>query len=390
MKKIAVLVLVMCLIAIGGRLSSEAYRAMIPQSFERVSEDGSAILRYRGWDYENDRYLLSVYRNYGDMQLIYTIEDIWLSSLGNSFSDDMMYFVHSEYRDRGNEIIFFAYGEVVGRVARSEFIEDYSSIDERFMNRPWLIGWRMLKLDSDALEFTIRTCEGRAIVFDMTNGEIILDTTDELEFEADAESNRQLLPRSFSRISVDGTAILYYRGWDAVDNRYSLTVYSIEMEEIYTIKDIELYLDSYFSDDMMHFVYNACWRGELVFYAHGEVVGRVARSEFIEDYYSFEELKMTTPWIINWRMINLDSYTLEFAIETDEGRTIVFDMTNGEIILDTTDEVVFEERETNISINSTEDTNNKLIYAIIAGVVVIVIISAVIISLKITKRGKTT
>jgi len=129
---------------------------------QRTSEDGTTVAL---WSVSSAELL--VYR-YEDMELIYTIENIFLFGEDFYFSADMMYFVHNVSGD----IIFYAYGEVVERVPRWRFIEDYRS-NQDSMGFLWTVNWEFVNLNSDTLEFTIETYEGRTVVFDMTNGSIL-------------------------------------------------------------------------------------------------------------------------------------------------------------------------------------------------------------------------
>ena len=190
---------------------------------------------------------------------------------------------------------------------------------------------------------------------------------------------------SFEQVSRDGTRVFSYTNeWDPeTRNRTTFaSVYTNDTERrlIYTIENFKLVhsYSPFFTDDMSHMVHTE-GKYALTFFANGERLLEHERSDFIEDYASWYVCDCSSCentqalWVINWRMINLDSDALEFTIETDEGRTIVFDMTNGEIILDTTDE---------------SETNNRMFLISITALSALVTISAVIISLKINKRGK--
>ena len=173
-KKIIVLTLIKCLVLTGVWLWHEGAgittvsRAW-PEPFEQASRDGTAIMHYR----RNDRlwtYSMFVYR-YDNMELIYMIENIDVVWYLESFfvSDDMMYLVHRG----GDYIVFYAYGQVVTSVARWRFIEDYKAGESWGSIRIWDIHWEFVELNSETLQFTIETGEGRTVVFDMTNGNII-------------------------------------------------------------------------------------------------------------------------------------------------------------------------------------------------------------------------
>jgi len=136
--------------------------------FERVSRDGTAIMHYRrnevGWNYS-----IFVY-GYDNNEPIYTIKNIGFVSYFRNFfvSDDMMYLVHLD----GDDIIFYAYGTVVSRVPRWRFIENNAG-ERNALFTLWKINWEFVALDSQALEITIETDEGRTVIFDMTSGEIL-------------------------------------------------------------------------------------------------------------------------------------------------------------------------------------------------------------------------
>jgi len=174
MKKIAVLVLIKCLVFAGiwlwyDGMAITTISRVWPEPFEQISHDGTAIMHYR----RNEgcwMHSMFVYR-YVNMELIYTIENIDVALYHESFfvSDDMIYLVH---RDSGY-IVFYVYGQVVASVARWQFIEDYRAGENWGSIRIWDVHWEFVNLNSGTLEFTIETDEGRTVVFDMTNGNIL-------------------------------------------------------------------------------------------------------------------------------------------------------------------------------------------------------------------------
>ena len=175
-EKIVVLVLIKCLVLTGVWLWHEGAGVTIitpsfPPEIDTISRDGTARFSLLGLNGGNNGYSFAVHRNDKCMELIYKIEGIPIfSSFKFYFSDDMMYMA---YRDDQFGIIFYAYGEVVGRIPRWRFIEDYRAGENIAWLRLWDIHWEFVELNSDTLQFTIETDEGRTVVFDMTNGNIL-------------------------------------------------------------------------------------------------------------------------------------------------------------------------------------------------------------------------
>jgi len=191
-----------------------------------------------------------------------------------------------------------------------------------------------------------------------------------------------LQPReSFEQVSEDGTRIFRYYDRDTVGGTPFASVYynSEHQELIFTLENffMDFGCRVYFSDDMIHIILSSFYGYRLTFFAAGERVGMIERSAFINNYSnriyrSYPPLAHDWDWEVNWRMVNLDSSTLELTIETHENRTIVFDMTNGEILQNIANETATEHRESrNI---------DWWLYFIIA-VIVIIIIALVLVEI---------
>ncbi|MCL2212601.1 MAG: hypothetical protein FWB93_02055 [Oscillospiraceae bacterium] len=171
MKKLTVILLVLCLLAVSG-LSVGA--DLEPRgSFEEVSRDGTRIFRYYARE-EGREPFAAVYNNNEQQSLVYRIEGFFLDSGWRVyFSDDMSHLVKGSFG-----ISFYVNGSRVGHAERYDFIDNYNGrLPCEFGSLIWAVNWRKTGLNSDTLQFTIDTDEGRTIVFDMTSGEILPNTT---------------------------------------------------------------------------------------------------------------------------------------------------------------------------------------------------------------------
>jgi len=142
-------------------------------------------------------------------------------------------------------------------------------------------------------------------------------------------------PEPFEIISDDGSKIFVFTpAADDVSSAHA-AVYEIVNNErllVYQVEDLASFAyesNFHFSTDMMHFARTFPGSGMHTFevFSYGVRTRVVMRSDFIEDHTSAPSFTSIGPnYTVNWRIEGHSTQNTTITINTDEGKTVFFDL----------------------------------------------------------------
>jgi len=205
-KLISLAILLLMVLAFSNTLLGAACWAA-PEPFEIISGDGSKVFVFTPAVNEVDRAGAVVYEIVNnERQPIYMVEDLASFAYDNNFyfSDDMMHFarIFPEYGMSAFEV--FSYGARTRVVLRSDFIDDYASIEAESSVGPFYkVTWSIEEHSTQNATITIITNEG-TVYFDLATARFSSEKDSTIDLETTSGSTPVPVAQTRSP-SVQGT-----------------------------------------------------------------------------------------------------------------------------------------------------------------------------------------
>ena len=171
-----------------------------PTPFEIISDDGGKIFVFTPADDGMADAQAAVYEIIGnERQLIYSVEELSSFAYESSFyfSADMMHFarVFPEYGMSVFEV--FSYGDRTRVVLRSDFIEDYDSIENFSSIGPfYTVTWSIEEHSPQDAAITIITDEGNTVIFDLETAKFTSESITPVSYEFPSEAIQEPIPQT--------------------------------------------------------------------------------------------------------------------------------------------------------------------------------------------------
>ena len=173
---------------------------MEPEPFEIVSDDGGKIFVFNPADDGIADASAAVYEIINnERQLIYSVEGLSSFAYESNFyfSGDMMHFarVFPEYGIPAFEV--FSNGTRTRVVLRSDFIEDYDSVESFSSIGPfYTVTWSIEEHMPQDAAIIINTDESDAVIFDLETAKFISESIVPVSYEFPSEVSQEPVPQT--------------------------------------------------------------------------------------------------------------------------------------------------------------------------------------------------